>query len=285
MGLRAENADPMRIVFFFLAVLILTLVGWIAWFAFGNTAPEWLRMTLVIWCWFLGPLLVVLLGRDAKDELDYEDPKGPIWTLVRVSISTPLGCFGVISVLAGVGMAIALVHQIFIARDPEALDSLAGLGVISTFILFGGTLLIHAFKRGGPSRREEEILEAERLMVLENPDWEFYEGLLERPVPELLKKHHGQRDVFFVPFGENEGANAIWSGIHPDELWDFGEESEMILLPFAELLDSDGLFVLKPGAESDDRVYFLDQHAEPGENLSLLFGSVEEFLESIEPEN
>ncbi|MEM9015909.1 MAG: hypothetical protein AAGC68_02760, partial [Verrucomicrobiota bacterium] len=135
------------------------------------------------------------------------------------------------------------------------------------------------------TRQDEEALDAIRLERVEDPNWDFYEEHLGRRVPELLRKHFGESEVFHVPFGEDEGANAIWSGIHPDELLDFEDEPDTVLLPFAELIEGDGFLALQPGAGASDQVYFYDQHASRGENLSVLFESLEEFFQSIEPED
>ncbi|MEM1440735.1 MAG: hypothetical protein AAGF67_00230 [Verrucomicrobiota bacterium] len=275
----------MRSVYFFLLVFALLIAGWVTWFSVGNYAPRWFVYTLVIWNWLVGPVLTIVLARDAKDDLDYEDPSGPHWVLVRAIISTPLGCFGFVSILLGLVMAFFLFKGLIIDRDPELIPSIPVISVILLCVSFGFFCLRVAFTKDGPTRKEDEAAEALRLERLSNPDWDFYEHHLGRPVPELLRKRHGENEIFLVPFEDDEGANAIWSGIHPDELWDFEDEPDLVLLPFAEFIDADGFLALLPGADESDRVFFYDQHEDFGKNFHEIFASIEEFFESIEPED
>lgn len=186
-------------------------------------------------------------------------------------------------------MGFVLLKGLLIDRDPEMIPSIPAIGLALGILTFGTACLVGAFRREGLTRQEDEALDAIRSERVEEPDWKFYEEHLDRPVPELLRTHFGkdvgESEIFNVPLDEGEGANAIWSGIHPDELWDFEDETDIVLLPFAEFIDYDGFLALQPGAEVSDQVYFYDQHASRGKNLSVVFESLEEFFESIGPED
>lgn len=271
----------MKATWTFLAILLLSLLSWAGWFRYGNGMPEWLSIVLSLWNWLVGPVVVIWLAHLAKAELDFEDPKGIFWLLVRILVGGPLGFFGVVFILVGLSMMAFAIWAIFQEGEASTLRFLSAFGILAAGILLGGRMVYGAFSRSGPTRAEIEErlrLRAERLA---NPDWDLYERHLGRPVPEKLKEQFGTPEEFSFPspFDDGESLEATWSPIHPSELLIPDEaEDGMEVLPFAWLAEGGVLFLL-PGATTPDRVYLMDSGG--GENVVLASPSIEDFCSLI----
>lgn len=264
----------------FLLLFVLSFASWICWFRYGNIMPEWLSGVLSIWNWLLGPIVVISMAKLAKEELDFEDPRGVHWTFVRILVGTPLGFFGLIFIATGLGMMAFAIWAIYTSDDPKTFEFLFAFGMLSLGVAMGGRMIYSSFFRQGPTRREVE--ERQRLWDerLQNPDWDFYERYLERPVPSILKERYGEPKEFLLPFPDGEDLDGHWSPIHAAEMiFTRGAQADFDLLPFAWGTEGGFLFLL-PGEEATDRIYQTD--SDEGERFFLLYETPDEFFEALE---
>lgn len=264
----------------FLLLLFLTIASWVLWFRYGNVMPEWLSIAMSVWNWLVGPVAVVMMAQFAKEELDFEDPQGLHWIVVRVLVGTPMGCFGVTAIFLGLALLAFALWTLLVEKDPSALPFLLAFGTFVAGIALGGRMLYEAFFRTGPTRREVEEqkrLREERLM---NPDWDLFQQVLGRPAPDLMKKHHGRGEEFEYPLPDGENLHITWTPIHRSEILPAEETgADADLFPFAWIVDGGSLFLL-PGENTPDRIYFSCEI--DGEHVELLAETPEEFFANLE---
>ena len=128
-------------------------------------------------------------------------------------------------------------------------------------------------------RRQDtpEKLTAE-LRTLMHPDWSFYEGHLQRPVPAALRELYSNMALITACAsfrGKREGISAFWP-LNEDYLLDTRNEIGYDIVPFATSGCGDSIY-LKPGANEPDTVY-IAYHDDPG-NVEVLAESVAAMLE------
>lgn len=262
----------------FLFLFVLSFVSWVSWFRYGNLMPEWLSVVLSIWNWLVGPIVIISMANLAKEELDFENPCGVHWTLVRILVGTPLGFFGLVFIATGLGMMAFAIWAVFTSGDPKTFEFFCAFGMLSLGVAMGGRMIYSAFFRRGPTRKEIEERQRWWEERLQNPDWDFYESCLERPVPAILKERYGEPEEFLLPILDGEDLAAHWSPIHASEvITATGAEAD--LLPFARGTEGGFLF-LRPGAEAPDRIYLTD--SDEAEKFFLLHETPDEFFEALD---
>ena len=263
----------------FLVFFFLSFSSWAGWFRYGNTMPEWLSIILSIWNWLVGPVVVIAVARLAKEELDFEDPRGFWWVLVRILVGTPLGFFGLVFIATGLGLMGFALWKMVSSGDATTFHFFSAFGLLSLGVVLGGQMIFGVFRRSGPTR--QEIVEERRIREerLGNPDWGFYEKHLCRPVPAILRERYGKPDEFVLSFPDGEDFEAVWSPIHPAEVVPALEtKGEMELLPFASGSEGGFLFLM-PGVETRDGVFLAD--TDEADHVSRLFATAEEFFATL----
>lgn len=231
-----------------------TIGLFLAWYFFHFRFPEWVNIGICLWLFLLGPALLILTAQDAKLEIDYENPTGLKGIFLRATVSSQLGCAGVVLMVAAIGVFALLAFQSIAKHDFSWLESAQGLGIFATMFLFGIGLFVMAMKRTGPTREEYEKQEAAYWENLANPDWNWYGRHLDRPVPEALIR-------FFESFTPRSDPD-FELGFIPQPIKshdcrkgaDYGLEFDF--LPIATDLD-DHLFFLIPGRDNDDGIYLV----------------------------
>lgn len=263
-----------------LFLIVCSALAWVSWFRYGNLMPGWLSGTFAIWNFLVGPIVVIVTARMAKEELDYENPKGPVWLLARIVIGTPLGFFGFLFILTTLSFGGFAIWRAFVVRDFDLVDFAALAGTLLAGLGFGWLMLRGAFRREGATREEIESSIREWEEHITNPDWTFYREHLGREIPPALLPVYGTRKEFIIPLPGDEFLEANWSPVHPSQLLS-REETRLPydIVPLAWSDETDPIFLM-PGADEKDAVY-LGEHGNL-ERIVPLCDDVERWIEQLD---
>ena len=236
----------------FFLLLGATLALFLTWFSFYRSFPEWVNVGICLWLFLLGPAILILMAREAKAEIDYENPRGMKGALLRVLVSSQLGCVGVVLMAAAAGVFGLLAYQSLVKRDFDWVESALGLGSFAVMFLFGLGLVLLAWNRSGPTREEDEEREAAWREGLVRPDWTWYEQHLGRPIPASLVRFLESWDPDADPDFE---LGIIPQPIQSDGCLSGGDfDLEHDFLPIAIDLSGNPIFLI-PGSDQDDEIY------------------------------
>lgn len=267
----------------FLLVLTLFIGGSVVWFRFGNTFPEWLSIVLSVWIFLVGPTVLFVTARLAREEIHFEDPQGITGTLLRLMVGTPLGCFGLIFLVCGLAVIVLAVWSALAKGDFTMLKNVPGLLVFAGMMAFGWFVLRRAVSGEGQTRKEIEEAAKARIEALLHPDWTFYEEHLRRPIPEALRKIYDDPDKVLVCLNltgkEKEEGSIEFEPLHRDYLVPSGESDlPYDIVPIAMTEDQSQIF-LKPGEHETNQVLMV--YPEGPVLIVPLADSVESFLSAL----
>lgn len=267
----------------FFVILALFVIAIVLWFRLGNGFPEWLSGVVTVWIWLIGPVALIMTGLSAREEVQFENPRGLTGAVMRFLVCTPLGCFGIICVGAGLGVFTLAVWSAWEKDDYSLIRNVPGLLVFVGIMGFGWCVVRYAMRGEGPTRKEIEEAERARLEALRNPDWDFYSRHLGRSIPNELRSLYGDPRLnsalpTLPDLQAEEDSIEFWP-LHEDYLVS-AEESGLPfdIVPLAMACDQNWIF-LKPGERESNQVWMIDPE-EPGD-LIVVSDSFESFFSAL----